>query len=159
MQNWRPIEQDEYDAIWNNVYTAWNFNPNKKDCKSIALPHPSSCFDISEYYGDGFSEDLFDDLHACAKSWFMKVSSGRKLYAVTWQHEGYAFYPDQQYPEDEFGEWPIPVFPNGDYSFFLTSEFKNGIFSDGLGLKIILFGKEIIEASNEIKAIILNEYC
>lgn len=159
MGNWEQLEQYAYDKVLDNIYSQMLFNPNQPEGRLISLPQPHLCFNIAEFYNEGFNEDLYDDLHACAKSWFKYVSGGERLYAVSWQHDGYSFSADEEYQRDEFGEWLVPVFPNGDYLFFLTKDFQHGIFADGIGLTISLFGKDMLEAFNKRKAAILTASC
>ncbi len=66
------------------------------------------------------------------------------MYALNWQHDCYSFLPELPFEKDQFDEWLIPIFPNGDYLFFLTKNFQNGVFADGINLSISIFGKDII---------------
>lgn len=68
------------------------------------------------------------------------------MYALDWQHDGYIFSPQQTMPQDEFGEWPVPVFPNGDYYFFFHQDFSWGLLGDPWKLTITVFGEELLEA-------------
>ncbi|MGN8844136.1 DUF2716 domain-containing protein [Niallia sp. HCP3S3_B10] len=51
---------------------------------------------------------------------------GEKVYALDWMHNGYLFDPTLNFETDEFGDWLIPIIPNGDH-FFLQRDFKWGI--------------------------------
>jgi hypothetical protein len=54
---------------------------------------------------------------------------------------------------DEFNDWLIPLFPNGDYTFFLTSDFKNILFADGINFTISFAGEDIVQ---EVKSLAIN---
>lgn len=68
------------------------------------------------------------------------------IYAFDWQHDGYIFSPHQTMPKDEFGEWPVPVFLNGDYYFFFHQDFSWGLLGDPWKCTITVFGEELLEA-------------
>ncbi len=157
MSNWIAISESEYNKVWDFVFNNLDFKPHEK--KVINLTTPNICFDISSFYNDGFREELYDNLNESALQWFKNVYSGIKMYALNWQHDCYSFNPNFPFEKDEFEEWLIPVFPNGDYLFFLTSDFNNGIFADGINLKFSLWGEDLIKAFEFIKPMILVHPC
>lgn len=160
MKYWEELNTIEYKSAWDFVYGKLSFKSKEKS-KLIALPTPCVCFDISNFYDDGFQEELYDDLHEFVIRQFQVISKGEKVYALNWQHDCYFFYPKLSVDRDEFDEWLVPVFPNGDYIFFLTSDFTNGIFADGINLKISFWGKEIVDAieMDKPKMLIKNISC
>ncbi len=146
MNNWQQLNDEENIKTWNFIYNEMKFKPVTEDLKSlINLPTPCRIVDISNYYNEGFDETLYDELHEYAHFWFNKISQGKKLYALNWKHESYSFFSDLPFEKNEFDEWIISIFPNGDYIFFLTSDFKNGIFADGINLSLSFWGVEIME--------------
>jgi hypothetical protein len=145
MNNWKLLNDLEYKQSWDFISDKLNFKPyQKKD--TILLPIPNKHFDISDYYNDGFIDELYDDLHNCALLWFKTIANGERMYALNWQHECYSFEVDLPFEKTEFNEWIIPVFPNGDFLFFLTRDFKNGIFADGINFTICLWGDDMMNA-------------
>lgn len=101
-------------------------------------------FNLSKFYNDGFCNDAYNNLHELAVYWFKNLAPQQRLYALDWQHTCYSFNPNLPFEKDEFDEWYVSVFANGDYIFFLTEDFKNGLFCDGINLTISLFGKELL---------------
>lgn len=153
MSNWSLLTEVEYKRVWDFVYNDLHFFPNVREAnRLIDIPSPSRHFNISQFYGDGYSEELYEDFSLSAISWFKKIAGSNRMYALNWQHECYSFRPDRPFEKDEFDEWIIPIFPNGDYLFFLTCDFRNGIFADGINLTISFWGKDLIEAFNARKA-------
>ncbi len=145
MNNWTLLSNSDSKRAWDYLYNDLHFKPHeKKDL--IVLPIPNRTFDISSFYNDGFREELYENLHEIVLSWFKKISNGKRMYALNWQHDGYSFACDLPFEKDEFDEWLVPVFPNGDYLFFLTSNFKNGIFADGIHLRFSIWGEDIFGA-------------
>lgn len=146
MSNWKLTSELEYEAITSFVYDKLFFAPNGAKDEIIELPCPNKIFDIHKYYDSGFEEELYNDLHTSAIKWFKNIANEGIIYAYNWQHDCYSFSPYLPMETDEFNEWLIPVFPNGDYLFFVSGNFNNGIFADGINLTISIWGKEIVKA-------------
>src|SRR5215212_1330507 len=113
MMNFRILDQKEYDKVWDKFYDSFDFKPSVNDFPAIKTTIPQLKFDIK----DCFSSDYpFNELELLALNLFEKISNpGDRLYALNWQHECYDFDPRQEMDRNEFGEWIIPIFPNGDY--------------------------------------------
>lgn len=145
MENWTLLDEIKYKDVWDFIYDTFLFTPNNGE-KVVVIPEPHISEDISQHYDDGFTEIYYDNLHQQARWVFQKiVGQNNRIIALNWQHDCYSFNPHLPYEEDEFGEWLIPVFPNGDYIFFLTDDLQNGLFCDGIALRLTWFGKEMIE--------------
>ena len=151
MSNWCLLDKIEYTKAWNFVYDELHFNPNMDGKELIQLKEPNEFYDIAGFYNEGFSQEIYDNLHASALTCFLQISKGKRLYALNWQHECYSFSPELPFEKDEFEEWLISVFPNGDYIFFLSKDFNNGLFGDGFECSITLFGEEMVKSFNENK--------
>lgn len=149
MDNWTLLRKEETEKFWSFAYEKLHFMPtNVLNTDLIALPKPNVSFDIADFYDKGFDEKLYEDLHESALVWFEEIANGKRLYAFNWQHECYSFLPGLPFEKDEFAEWFIPVFPNGDYLFFVMHDFSNGIFADGINCKISFWGEAIINTLN-----------
>ncbi|HET9056445.1 MAG TPA: DUF2716 domain-containing protein [Chitinophagaceae bacterium] len=147
MNNWKLLNDSEYKQAWDFAYDTLHFSPNVNEKEDlIILPTPNKCFDISNFYDDGFSEELYEDLHKSTLLLFKKISKGKRMYALNYQHDCYSFSADLPFEKDEFGEWLVSIFPNGDYLFFLTSDFDNGVFADGINFRLLIWGEDIIKA-------------
>lgn len=147
MNNWQILSHKQSSLAWEYIYEQMQFNPRGEE-KLIDIPEPSRCYDISSYYDAGFREDYYNDLHEKIRQVFCIVThKGERVIALNWQHDGYSFDPRLEFEKDEFGEWLVPVFPNGDYIFFLTADFSNGIFCDGINLSICLFGDKMLQST------------
>ncbi len=145
MNNWKKINDMEHNKLWSFIYDNLHFYPYGKK-NLIDLPKPNRCFDISNFYNDGFRDDLYEDLHRVALLWFEKISKGERMYALDWQHDCYSYRADLLFEKNEYDEWLIPIFPNGDYLFFLTSDYKNGVFADGINFRLSIWGGDIVQA-------------
>jgi len=148
MNNWKQLDVAHYTRVWDFVYKNLDFKPYNEPNSIINVSSKSLFFDISEYYNEGFKEELYENLHCNVLNCFREIHEDL-LYALNWQHDCYSFSPNQPFELDEFGEWIIPVFPNGDYIFFLTKSLEEGIFADGINCSIVFFGERLIDSLME----------
>jgi hypothetical protein len=140
MKNWKELDIITQKKAWEFVSQHLHFKKNANGI--IELPTANFKFDIRQFYNENFKEELYNDLHNKVKKWFEVF--GTVLYSLEWKGECYSFNPHLPFEMDEFGEWLIPAFPNGDFSFFLTPDFKNGIFVDGINLTFSIWGEGMI---------------
>ncbi|WP_440603734.1 DUF2716 domain-containing protein [Bacillus sp. GB_SG_008] len=63
---------------------------------------------------------IYNDLEEKSLLAFQEVTQKSEyIYALNWQHDCYWISPYLEFTKDEFCEWTIPIFPNGDYYFFI----------------------------------------
>ncbi|MGE8207626.1 DUF2716 domain-containing protein [Heyndrickxia sp. NPDC080065] len=149
MKNWVTFSYKEYNQIWDRIYTDFKFNPSISKFPSFKVPHPFITYDISDYFGES---DAYDDLEEKALLVFKENTLfDEYILALDWQHECYWVNPHLKFERDEFGEWTIPIFPDGDYYFFIQKDFKWGYLGHPWERSITIFGKEIIEAFGKHK--------
>ena len=153
--NWTVLCEEEENRAWRFIFDTCLFDSNNKKGFCMKLPIPNICFDIAEFYNDSFNEELYANLHLSAIKWFKNLAPIGKLIALDLHHECYSFDPYKPFETDEFGEWLTPVFPNGDYLFFLTKDFSNGIFADGINLQISIWGLPLIDLTKKYKSTML----
>ncbi len=146
MQNWQIIDSKKHNVLWDYVLNVLQFKPNASKEGVIKLPHPSKKFNVAPFFDAGFSRELYTDLHSKTKTVLETIAKDEQIYALDWQHDAYEFDPGLAFELNESGEWLIPVFPNGDLIFFLTTDFKNVIFGDGIHLEISISGEQIFRA-------------
>ncbi len=146
MKNWTELGKLEYDLLWDFVYETLRFSPSRSNKECVLFPADYRYYDISDFFGPGFSESLYDDLLRCTEKVFIEISKKNIMYALDWQHECYSFDPKLPFEQDNFGESLIPIFPNGDYLFFITKDLKNVIFADGINRRISFCGADLIKA-------------
>lgn len=147
MRNWIPLSNREYENVWNKIYEDFNFEPSTSEFPSFQVPQPFITYDISDYFG--YSEDLdaYDDLEDKALIVFQDNTAKEEyLLALDWQHECFWINPHLEFPKDEFGEWTIPIFPNGDYYFFIQKDFRWGYLGHPWERSITVFGADLIAA-------------
>ncbi|KFM98717.1 hypothetical protein DJ93_79 [Bacillus clarus] len=62
MRNWVPFSDKEYDEIWDEVYSDFDFSPSVSTFLAYKVPTPYITFDISNYFGESLDLDVYDDL-------------------------------------------------------------------------------------------------
>jgi len=123
----------------------------------IQLSPPSETKSIEELFDEGSQESLYDDLHDKMRTVFQEITiEGERILALNWQHDCYSFDPRLPFEKDEFDEWLISVFPNGDHIFFLTGDFKNIYYGDGIHKTISISGDSLLEAVAHYRPLILS---
>ena len=171
MSNWKLLDDETYKLAWDFVDDSLCFKPHNspkfhsefKKVSVIKLPKPNVYYSTKKYF---VTEDrecsiseakLFENFDSNLENKFVSIfktltkKKGERMYALDWQHDGYSFDPFLPFERDGcFEEWLIPSFPNGDYLFFLTKNFKNGIFGDGIHKSISFFGKEMVEQCKDL---------
>lgn len=152
MKNWVPFSRQEYEQIWDRIYRDFKFEPSISNFPPFQVPPPFITYDISDYFGDLADLDAYDDLEEQALDAFKEITSvDEYILALDWQHKCYWVNPRSEFEKDEFGEWTIPIFPNGDYYFFIQKDFKWGYLGHPWERSITIFGKELINAFDKHK--------
>ncbi|MCY8070078.1 DUF2716 domain-containing protein [Bacillus inaquosorum] len=155
MVNWRALSQTKQDRIWSEVNQLIKWMPGSR-FHHIIPPDPYRVFDISSVSHNDVSGVLSDLETSILKAFQSCTGEQDVIYAFDWQHDGYIFSPHQTMPKDEFGEWPVPVFPNGDYYFFFHQDFSWGLLGDPWKCTITVFGEELLEAVDNYPPILFH---
>ncbi|CAM4190958.1 hypothetical protein BAMA111019_11320 [Bacillus manliponensis] len=156
MKNWIELSEQEYETIWNTIYTVFQFTPSTSAFPSFEVPSPFVIYDVSPYLDwSGELEELkelYCDLENNSLIVFKELAGKDEyFYALNWQHDCYWVNPFLDFPKDEFDEWLVPPFPNGDYYFFLHKDFKWGYLGHPWEETIKIFGEELIQAFDKYK--------
>jgi hypothetical protein len=153
MTNFKQLEQKEYDEVWDKFYALFHFNPSVSHFPAIKTSKPQLKLDIKSCFSPNYP---VDQLEQFAINLFNKISNdGDRLYALNWHHDCYDFDPKKQMDKNEFGEWIVPVLPNGDYYIFLTKDFGNIWFGHPWEQTIALIGDSIVKHGQEMKNFLL----
>ncbi|AXY09311.1 MULTISPECIES: DUF2716 domain-containing protein [Bacillus] len=147
MKNWMEFTDKEDDRIWNKLYSELEFSPSVSTFPSFKVPSPFITYNISHYFGESVDLDVYDDLEDKALQVFKEnTASNEYIMALDWQHECYWVNPHLEFERNEFDEWIIPIFPNGDYYFFIQKDFNWGYLGHPWEKSITIFGKGLIES-------------
>ncbi len=159
MTNWKELNEEADDLAWDFVKNTLLFVPSVYDDFSITLPQPVIHYDIKEYFkyiARNCTEKFIRNSGKKFINIFQSITKNKKdrMYALDWCHPCYSFNPFLSFEKVDYAdEWFIPIFPDFEYSFFLTKNFKNGIFGDGVHDSISFFGKEMLEQCKDLSDI------
>ncbi|MCA1032540.1 DUF2716 domain-containing protein [Bacillus timonensis] len=150
MENWISFSDIEYERVWNKVYEDFKFEPSISKFPAFHVPSPFVTYDVSNYFGacDDFS--VYEELEEKALIAF-RANTLKEEYilALDWQHDCFWFNPHLEIEKDEFDEWKIPIFPDGDYSFFIQKDFKWGYLGHPWERSITVFGEELLASCKQ----------
>jgi len=163
MLAWEEMDYAARTEVWDRFDREFSFQPSvhEEDWPGIREPDPSETYSISHVY-DG-EDELYAKLNRELQDWglraFRTLLHGETawLFALDWQHACYRFRPHIPFAVDEFGEWPIPLLPNGDYYIFLHSEFAWGVFGHPWEQTICVFGKELLALVEQGRPTLLSQ--
>lgn len=147
MKNWIPLSHQELKLVWETLYRDFKFNPSISRFPSFRVPSPFITYDISAYFEDSSLLHADEDLEEKALLVFQElIRTDEYMPALDWQHECYWITPYGSFEKDEFGEWTVPVLPNGDYYFFLSKEMHWGLLGHPWEQSITIFGEGLIDS-------------
>jgi hypothetical protein len=149
MNAWKILKEEEYILAWDDFDLKFDFHPStrKKDWPGIKEPNPSLTFRISHIFGKekehykSLNDNLMDIFLQAFKSLLPKYGW---IFALNWQHECYKFYPHFPFELNKYGEWMVPILPNGDYYIFFEKNLNFGVFGHPWEGTMCIFGKELI---------------
>ncbi|MCY8507315.1 DUF2716 domain-containing protein [Bacillus atrophaeus] len=155
MMNWRALSHTKQERIWSEVNQLIKWKPGSR-FHHIIPPDPYRVFDISSGVSGKASNDgvvrVLSDLETSILKAF-QLCTGKNY----WQHDGYTFSPHQAMPKDEFGDWPVPIFPDGDYYFFFHQDFSWGLLGDPWKCTITVFGEELLKSIDKYPPILFQD--
>ncbi|AIC93438.1 DUF2716 domain-containing protein [Shouchella lehensis] len=135
--NVRLLHREEAEFVWSVIGKRYGYPDSGRRFK---LPKPYIRFDISTKFAcetDELERAVLTTMKAC-------TIADETIYAMDWQHECYEFDPRKPIERDEWNEWLVPLFPNGDYVIFLQKDFQWGYFGHPWKKEIAVFGESFI---------------
>lgn len=146
MKNWLELTDVEDEKVWNKIFDELKFEPSTTNSPSFKVPTPFITYDISHYFGEYEGLNAYDELQEKALLVFQEITSiDEYIYALDWQHECYWINAHLEFPKNELEEWKVPIFPNGDYYFFIHKAFEWGYLGHPWEKTITIFGKKLIK--------------
>ncbi|GIN84779.1 hypothetical protein J6TS2_11650 [Heyndrickxia sporothermodurans] len=150
INNWIELTHDEEKNVWSKILNDFQFSPSISKFPSFILPGAFITYNISTYLNwPGDLEEyemIYKDLEEKSLFAFQELTDPDEyFYALDWQHPCYWVNPYLEFPRDDFNEWTIPIFPDGDYYFFIQKEFNWGFLGHPWEESITIFGSELIE--------------
>jgi hypothetical protein len=137
------IPTENYEAFWAPFDARFDFRPNTCQHAGITEPTPSVTVDLAPVFAARQAEfaAVRDAVNALALLAMTRVfDPSERLLVLDWQHVSWWFRPHQQAVlEDQ--QWPVEVFPNGDYYIFLSEDMTSGTFGHPWQQTLCIFGE------------------
>jgi hypothetical protein len=127
---WTALDGAARDRAWDAFEARFGFRASTQaeGWPAISEPKPSITFDLSGIVDGPRRSSAFDAINAEALRCFVwALAEDTELNALDWQHPAYRFTPARQALAHS-PEWPISVYPDGDYYAFLTDDLSEGTF-------------------------------
>lgn len=162
MKNWIELSTVEYKEVWDKIYGDFQFEPSMSDFPSFVVPNSFITYDVSLYLNGSVDVDIYEeaynDLEKKSLLVFQELTQRNEyMYALDWQHSCYWINPRLEFPKSEFDEWTVPIFPDGDYYFFIQKNFEWGLLGHPWERTITIFGEKLIRAFVEDQPIMFQE--
>lgn len=141
---WTELRQVEYDHYWATFDSRFGFRAGVSPdaWPAIKEPVPSVTFDLGVIADGPQRGAAYDAINAEALRAFVWALPHAELIVLDWQHPAYRFRPDDQALTWQ-ADWRVPVYPDGDYYAFLTSDFTEGTFGHPWEQTLCVIGERL----------------
>jgi hypothetical protein len=149
---WVQVEHDQYETFWGPFDARFGFRPgiDPSTWPAIREPSPSVTIDLSPIFDHERSQFAAgaEAVNSLGLYAFTRVTGvDEELVVLDWQHPCHRFSPHRQALSD--AEWPVTIFPNGDYYVFLTRDFSMGTFGHPWEQSLCIFGEPLVQLLGE----------
>ncbi|MGO1059230.1 DUF2716 domain-containing protein [Planococcus sp. FY231025] len=146
MENWQELSAEENHFVWERVYNEFYFEPSIHVFPGFQVPKPFITYNIFSLADFEKNLESFADLEAKVRWVFQGlIAPDEYIYALDWQHAGYRMNPHLEMRRNEWNEWLVPLYPDGDYYFYLQKDFEWGYLGHPWEGTITLFGEKLLE--------------
>ncbi|MER6171152.1 DUF2716 domain-containing protein [Streptosporangium sp. NPDC001681] len=145
---WQQIEIERYEDGWTPFDARFAFRPySRRDGEpAISEPTPSLTIDLAPIFASDpaqftAAQNAVNALGLLAMT--RAFAESQHLLVLDWQHPSWWFWPHRQALAETVG-WPVEIFPNGDYSIFLSEDMTNGTFGHPWEQTLCIFGSSLL---------------
>ena len=139
------LDKEKYNKIWNDITEIFKFNPSSTTPFSFNIKY--ICYKLNSIWTDE-QEKIVNDI-------FKKIDNC-EIYALDYKHDCFEYNPNENielnyhYHDDNRDcEVYFPsYYPDGDYYFFISKDYKYGLLGHPWRKEIYIFGNNLI---NEFK--------
>ncbi len=138
---WERIRSEKYEDFWGPFDARFHFRP--KEHPGITEPAASVTVDLTPIFAGTPAEFAAGQsaVNAVALAAMTRVFAATdRLVVLDWQHASWWFRPQLHAIADD-QQWPIPVFPDGDYYAFLAEDMSTGTFGHPWEQTLCVWGK------------------
>lgn len=142
------LDENLYNNIWNQVYSKFGFPPrDKKIPFRFSIDH--KVYKLKAVWNEE-QELIVNEI--------FKRLGVEDIYALDWQHDCFEYNPREEIPlsykyydeERQCNVYFPSYYPNGDFHFFISKDWRYGMLGHPWRKEIYVFGKELIELFVEV---------
>lgn len=141
------LNKTEYNNIWNKINEEFDFNRLKRDW--LKLPAENKRYLLNNVWTDE-QENLVNSI-------FKKLDL-TKMYALDWNHDCFIFDPNEDIPLDysyydksrDVNVYFPSYYPNGDFYFFVSMDWKLGLFGHPWKNEVYVMGTRLIKEFDSV---------
>ena len=151
------LDRSKYDYIWDKIYRNFLFSPSCKDSSDLWLSFPIPTRFQRYRLNCYFSEEQ----EKIINSIFCKVHP-QDMYALDWQHDCFIYNPCEEIPLDywfydterDCNVYFPSYYPDGDYHFFASFDWKIGLYGHPWRKEIIVVGEKLIHEFEKVQGML-----
>lgn len=145
------LNKNDYDAVWDKILLEFKFRPSNENW--LSLPLTNKKYHLSEIWTEK-QEKLINEI--------FKRSVMSQMYALDWQHDCFIYDPHEDialgycyFDEGRDCNVYFPsYYPDGDFYFFISTDWKYGLFGHPWKSEIYVMGEPLIEEFDKSKDIL-----
>lgn len=144
------LNNKQYNYLYNRIEKELKFRPRYNAGRlpfnvkpPFEIDKPYVVYDIENMTDE--QVDIMDDI--ISKCFISITSENERIYALDWEHAGFICNPRN--PDDwqsENGRFFPCFYPDGDYYFFISEDFRFGYLAHPWRLEVWIFGTDFINA-------------
>ena len=146
------LDEDEYNRIWTKIDKVYQFKPSVDPNAGewIRLDPPYRAYRLTRFW-DEKQEGIVRQI--------MRRVIHEEMYALVWNSDCFIFHPDEKItPGLQYRDFERDVnvyfpsyYPDGDYYFFVSTDWANGLYGHPWRKEIRVKGDKMIRAFEEQK--------
>lgn len=137
-----------YEDAWAPVDAHLHFRADysERTTPAIDLPKGSLVLDLSPVFADRTRFAAGEAaINAAALRAFVRLAREDELVALDWQHTPYRYSP-AAHARADLSEWPVPVFPDGDYYIHYAAHCAWGALGHPWQQTLTLWGDRLVQS-------------
>lgn len=155
-------DEKEYEQVWEWVYDEFKFQPSIYPNKAFELSVPHVIYDISKH-----TDEQLDNMQFFITNAFINCTTKKsQMYALDWHHSAFRFNPrnaddmksfkveDDRYQGGGYHAYFPSYYPDGDYYFFIDTDFRFGYLGHPWQQNVWVFGETLISEFEKIYSLI-----
>lgn len=141
--------------VWDKVYGSFKFQPSINDSKMpFQIEQAHKIFELLACWNE--------PQHKIVSEIFKSLDC-KNIFALDWQHDCFLFNPCEEIPfgmtwHDDTRDCQVyfpSYYPDGDYHFFISSDFSYGLLGHPWRKEIWAFGQWLIQKLEENQAMLM----